>query len=321
VILEPPVAQVNSVAGPEHPFARALSACVIASYDPVAMPIIPVDSIDLPELTPYRNLKDRELSALDDRFIAEGHYIVQRLIESPFPIESILAAPRLESRLAAALARRDLATPLYVAPARVVDSVVGFRFHSGCLAVARRPASPSLWSLPLDRPDVTLLVVPECNNAANLGALVRTAAGFGCSGVVLGPRSIDPFMRLAVRVSMGTVFRIPVVRSADLQADLHTLAHACDLHLVAAVCAGGVPLSSLRVPARRAVLVGAEGPGLDAPTLALCPTHATIPMSLGTDSLNVTIAAAVFLYELSREAAPQRREAAPQSGTPNASIV
>ena len=256
------------------------------------MPLIRIDTLDDPRVSPYRHLKDRDLRADDDRFVAEGRKVVERLLASSYAVESILC----DERSAAGFADREL--PVYVTPD--VSAIVGFQFHQGCLAVGRagplRTVEAMLATLPAS---ATLVVLSELNNTENLGSILRIAAGFGANGVILGPRTADVFYRQAIRVSMGTVFSLNLARSDDLARDLGRLAASGVATIATVLAADATPLPQLSVGPRRAIVLGSEAHGLPDAIAAACTRRATIPMQLGTDSLNVAIAAAVCLYHLS----------------------
>jgi tRNA G18 (ribose-2'-O)-methylase SpoU len=265
-------------------------------YTPV--PLIPIPSLDDPRAAPYRNLKDRDLARDGDRFIAESEQLVRRLLASNIKTESILTADKRLPDLAPILPR-DL--PVYVAPATMVNQIVGFKFHSGVMAVGVRPKSPTLDDILKDNPRATLVVCPEVEKTDNLGALIRIAAAFGADAMILGPHSCDPFFRQSVRVSMGTVFHLPIVRSDDLARDLHRLRDEFAVELIATVLdENAQPLDRATRGPKLALLLGNEAQGLPPDVIGLCDRRITLPMQLGTDSLNVAVAAAVFLYHFTR---------------------
>ena len=258
-----------------------------------------IQSLEDPRVAPYRALKDRELRAADGRFVAEGRNVVLRLIASRYEVESVLVSDRYADALAADVPAN---VPLYVAADEVINQTIGYRFHQGCLAVGRSTAIGDVDAL-LSKLDgtaqATIVVAHELNNTENLGAIVRIAAGFGAAGVILGPRTADPFYRQAIRVSMGTVFSLPLAQSDDLIADLAKLRQRGFQSLATVIDGAAEPLSGVRTGERTAVVLGSEAHGLDAQTIRACDRTVTIPMKLGTDSLNVSIACAVFLYHLS----------------------
>jgi tRNA G18 (ribose-2'-O)-methylase SpoU len=221
--------------------------------------------------------------------------VVRRLLASDFPVESVLLAERRVAEIAPLVPPH---VPVYAAAARAVDQILGFPFHSGVIAVGRRKPSASLeavagaWG-----PRATVVVLPEVNKTDNLGALLRISGAFGADAVLLGPRCCDPFYRESARVSMGAVFVLPLVRSADLAADLADLRRRWGVELVATVLDDSAEaLAGAARPPRLGLLFGNEAQGLSPEQVALCDRKVRIPMKLGTDSLNVAVAAAVFLY-------------------------
>jgi tRNA G18 (ribose-2'-O)-methylase SpoU len=264
--------------------------------------VVRVDSLDDPRVAHYRNMKDRDLAQQPGAlFIAEGEHVVRRLVASPrFETRSMLLAERRVEEIA------PLAPPgatVYVASSDVMHRIVGFKFHSGVLAVGRRRGpAPTLESVvpPGDSP-ITLVVCPEVANTENLGGLIRVAAAFGGGAMVLGPRSCSPFFRQSIRVAMGTVFSLPIVESQDLLRDLAWLRSERGVRSIATVLDDSAePLAQAARDPRIALVFGNEAQGLDDSIVRACDRRVTIPMKLGTDSLNVAVAAGVCLYHFTR---------------------
>jgi tRNA G18 (ribose-2'-O)-methylase SpoU len=256
----------------------------------VALPPIEISEAEDPRVVDYGRLKERWLNAEGGRFVAESERVVRRLIESGLGVHSVLlTAPRLAT-LADALRG---AFPVYLAPQELLDRIAGFHVHRGCLAVGARPGAGAI-----PAGARRLVVLEDLTDVDNLGAIARHAAAFGADALVLSPRCADPFYRKAIRVSLGAVFTLPIVRLARWPDDLRAL-RADGIELVGAVLEpGATPLARFSPPTRAALLFGAEGPGLSPAARALCDHRVTIPMSPGADSLNVATAAAIFLYAL-----------------------
>lgn len=257
-----------------------------------------IESIDDPRIAAYRDLKNRTLRG-QRLFITEGPLLTRRLLESPFGVESVLVGAMHAEQFRRLVGE---AAPLYVAPDRMLGEIVGFKFHRGVLACGRRPKPLTLDDLPPPAgAEQTLLVCPAVCDRENFGSLCRIAAAFGLDGVLLGERCCDPFCRRVLRVSMGAVFRLPIVRSADLADDLRTLKARRGTELWAAVLdEDAQPLHRVRRPPALAVLFGHETHGLSEPWLAMCDRRVTIPMRRGIDSLNLAVAAGIFFYVLTR---------------------
>jgi tRNA G18 (ribose-2'-O)-methylase SpoU len=140
------------------------------------------------------------------------------------------------------------------------------------------------------------VVCPLITNVQNLGSLIRIAAAFGANAMILGEQCCDPFFRQSVRVSMGTVFKLPIRRSDDLPYDLQRLAKARFERVATVLSPDAQPLATARRTEKLALLLGGEADGLEESFVALCDRRVTIPMRHGTDSLNVAVAAGIFLY-------------------------
>ncbi|MBS4727426.1 RNA methyltransferase [Mycobacterium sp. SM1] len=255
----------------------------------------------------------RDLNSVDHRpdlptgrglVIAEGVLVVRRMLASRFRPLALLGTDRRLAELKADLKRS--CAPYYRVSAEVMAQVIGFHLNRGVLAAARRVPEPCVAQV-VDRAR-TVAVLEGVNDHENLGAIFRNAAGLGVDAVVLGSGCADPLYRRAVRVSMGHALLVPYARARDWPADLMALRQR-GFHLLAMTPHGAaLPLPEVmatRRDHRVAVLVGAEGPGLTAATMRICDARVRIPMSRGTDSLNVATAAALAFYERSL-AAPGR---------------
>jgi tRNA G18 (ribose-2'-O)-methylase SpoU len=258
-----------------------------------------INELGDPRLEPYRNLKDRELAAMGDLFIAEGEHLVRRLLDSDYPVVSVLLSDRRAEAIAPTI-REDV--PCYVVPDAVMHQIIGYRFHSGVIGCGRRRPRAALDRIiSRDASKLTLVICPEIANAENMGAMIRLCAGFGVDALVLGERSCDPFWRQSIRVSMGNIFRLPLVQSDDLRRDLQRLQSEWGIELAATVLDDrATPLAAFSRAPKLGILFGNEAQGLDDGIAAMCDHRITIPMKLGTDSLNVSVAAGIFLYELTK---------------------
>ena len=268
------------------------------------MPIIPIDSILDPRIDAYRDLKDRELAAMGGLFIAEGEHVTRRLLASDYPVESVLLAHRRVEELAPLVPE---SVPVFAAGDDVITGIMGFKFHSGVIGCGRRKPPETIDALmrriDASAPDqpVTLMICPEIINHDNLGSMIRICAAFGVDALILGERSCDPFWRRSIRVSMGTIFRLPILQSADNYRDITTLQKSHGFELLATVLdPDAQSLETVVRSPRVGLLLGSESQGLPRRWIEACDRRITIPMQLGTDSLNVSVAAGVFLYHLTR---------------------
>lgn len=271
------------------------------------MPLIPVHDIADPRLAVYRDLKYQVIKRQRHWFVVEGLNLTQRLLASPLEVLSVLTEPRFVDQLVPPL---PVATPIYTAPLAVIEGLVGYRFHRGVLACGVRPPNPELEAI-LDRSarPVLLSIGVGVQDPENVGGIIRSSAALGAQAVIVGPECTDPFSRRVARTSMGNVFGLPLRQATNLQADLRRLRTEFAVEVVATVLDDRAePLNRVVPSPRTALLFGSEGFGLDPEWLALCDRRVTIPMRSGVDSLNVGVAAGIFLYHF---AAGERGTAAP----------
>ena len=227
-------------------------------------------------------------------FIAEGVQVIRALLASPYPLRSLFVTPLRWSALAAAVPPEAM---VYLAAPEVLNEVAGFPLHRGALAAADRLPLAPLASV--CGPSAALVVGTEgVNDHENLGALFRNVAAFGGSGVLLDPSSCDPLYRRSVRVSMGHVLGVPFTRWPGGEEGVRSL-QSLGYEVVALTpAADAEDVASVGPSPRRAVLVGAEGPGLTPAVLRAADRRVRIPMAAGVDSINVAAATAVALHRL-----------------------
>lgn len=255
---------------------------------------IHIGSLDDSRLAVYRQLKRSNLTRWSGLFIAEGDKVVRRLLAGQLEVVSVLTA---QGRLSEFSPLVPASVPLYVVPDALLPEIVGFDFHRGALACARRPQEPSWEQVFADaRNKCTLLVLAGVQGPENLGLLLRTAAALGIDGVLLGPRSADPWSRRALRVSMGLALHLPLRRTRDVRSELGDLSRHWGVHLVAAVPGAQLPLEHARRRQRMALLFGNEGEGLPPDLVTCCHEQVAIPMPGGADSLNVAVAAGIIMH-------------------------
>ncbi len=274
-----------------------------------------VDDPDDPRLDDFRDLNsvDRrpDLPGGKGLVIAEGVLVIQRMLASRFTPHALLGTDRRLAELEGDLV--GVAAPRYRTSADVMARVVGFHLNRGVLAAARR--APEFGLGQVAEGAHTLVVLEGVNDHENLGSIFRNAAGLGVDAVVFGSGCADPLYRRAVRVSMGHALLVPYARADNWPGDLMTLRER-GFRLLAMTPrsdAHALPEAMAAVRDERvAVVVGAEGPGLTAATLRLSDMRVRIPMSRGTDSLNVATAAAVAFYERTRS---RSWSAVPEAGS------
>jgi tRNA G18 (ribose-2'-O)-methylase SpoU len=261
-----------------------------------------IRSLELPALQPYRTMRRHLDHQRQGIFVAEGEKVVRRLLQSDFTVVSVLLPAKWLKDLEPILQARPEEIEVYVAEKALLETLTGFSMYQGLLAVGKIPQPVTLESiLKRSSKPYLLVAVDGITSAENLGGLVRNAAALGAHALLVGETSSSPFLRRAVRSSMGTIFKLPVVETTDLAACLRTLPQHGIRCVAAHPHAEGSTLSQAPLAEDCCLVFGSEGCGLSPNILAACPDKVAVPMQGGVDSLNVTCAAAVFLYETARQ--------------------
>ena len=274
--------------------------------------IIEISDFHAPELDIYARLTETQLRSAhgieNSLFIAESPHVIERALDGGCVPESLVMLPKmLEGReLGLEIMARCRDIPVYVAREDCLKQLTGFPLTRGVLcAMRRRPPVPKAEDLLKDSSRV--VVLEDVMNPTNLGAIFRSAAAMGMDAILLTPASTDPLYRRCIRVSMGTVFQIPWAWIGEELSDWPEKGMALLREYgfrTAAMALRDESVSiddpDLMAEEKLAVILGTEGDGLAAKTIADCDYTVKIPMAHGVDSLNVAAAGAVAFWQLGK---------------------
>jgi tRNA G18 (ribose-2'-O)-methylase SpoU len=264
---------------------------------------IPITSLDDPSLRPYRTLRQSVEQFRQGKFIAEGTIVVRRLLESNHEILSVLMTSEWLEEYRELLVARPEQITAFLGQKELLNTIVGYNLHQSIMALGKIPAKATLESVLTRMSSPRLFVaVDGLANSENLGVLVRNCVAFGVQTILVGETSSSPYLRRAVRNSMGTVFKVPVVHCKNLVETLTTLRRSHGFKIVAAhPHEEDHNIQRVDFTDHCCVVFGSEGDGISPRVLSVCDIASAIPMQLGVDSLNVASASAVFLYEAMRQ--------------------
>ena len=272
--------------------------------------IIEITDFHAPELDPYARLTQNQLrNRLEPEkgiFIAESPKVIDRALDAGYKPVSLLMERKQITGPAAGILSRCGDAPVYTADREMLAELTGFELTRGVLCAFRRPAPRPVEELCKNARRVAVL--EGIVDSTNVGAIFRSAAALNMDVVLINPSCCDPLCRRAVRVSMGTVFQVPWGQLGETPADwpekgmdiLHSLGFK-----TAAMALSDRSVSiddeQLAKEPKLAIVLGTEGDGLAAGTIASCDYTVKIPMSHGVDSLNVAAASAVAFWQLGRQ--------------------
>ena len=272
--------------------------------------IIEITDFHAPELDPYARLTQNQLrNRLEPEkgiFIAESPKVIDRALDAGYKPVSLLMERKQITGPAAGILSRCGDAPVYTADREMLAELTGFELTRGVLCAFRRPAPRLVEELCKNARRVAVL--EGIVDSTNVGAVFRSAAALNMDAVLINPSCCDPLCRRAVRVSMGTVFQVPWGQLGETPADwpekgmdiLHSLGFK-----TAAMALSDRSVSiddeQLAKEPKLAIVLGTEGDGLAADTIASCDYTVKIPMSHGVDSLNVAAASAVAFWQLGKQ--------------------
>ena len=272
--------------------------------------IIEITDFHAPELDPYARLTQNQLrNRLEPEkgiFIAESPKVIDRALDAGYKPVSLLMEHKQITGPAAGILSRCGDAPVYTADREMLAELTGFELTRGVLCAFRRPAPRPVEELCKNARRVAVL--EGIVDSTNVGAIFRSAAALNMDAVLINPSCCDPLCRRAVRVSMGTVFQVPWGQLGETPADwpekgmdiLHSLGFK-----TAAMALSDRSVSiddeQLAKEPKLAIVLGTEGDGLAAGTIASCDYTVKIPMSHGVDSLNVAAASAVAFWQLGKQ--------------------
>ncbi len=262
-----------------------------------------IDSIDDPRVAPFSRLTEAQLrNRLDPDqgiFIAESPKVIRVALDAGYKPVSLLAEERHLQGDAADIVERCPQIVIYTGERQVLESLTGYTLTRGVLMAMRRPRPQSVADV--CRSARRVVVIDNVVDTTNIGSIFRSAAALGIDTVLLTPTSCDPLNRRSIRVSMGSVFLVPWTW-LDTSDDYIAQLQALGLTTVAmALTDNSIRLDNplLHQPGNRlAIIMGNEGDGLPASTIAQASHAVMIPMAHSVDSLNVAAASAVAFYAL-----------------------
>lgn len=259
-----------------------------------------ITSATNPLVKRIRRLGDRRDRAREHAFFVEGGQPVWRAVEAGWPIESLVVCEELlrnEQATSMVIDAEERGIPVARLSAELFGRISQRSGPGGIAAIVGSRVTP-LADLAVSSRDV-FVALENVGNPGNLGTIIRTADAAGAAGVLLIGSGADPFDPAAVKASMGSIFAVPVVPVASVE-EFFDWTSQQRVHVVATSGSATKTHWDLHLRRPSVLLFGSEGPGLSDAALARADETVRIPMTGTAESLNLSIAVAVALYETQR---------------------
>lgn len=265
--------------------------------------IIETDRLDIPELIPYTITSEIQLKRYFEPelgiFIAESPKVIRLALDAGYEPISALSERKYISK-ASDIIERMGDINVYTADSDILTKITGFKLTQGILCAMKRKPLPEVAEI-LQHAN-RIAVLEDVMNQTNIGAVIRSAAAMKIEAVLLTPASSDPLYRRSVRVSMGTVFKMPWTYF-ESESYIENLKEYGFTTLAMALHDNTLDIDNplLKSQEKIAIILGTEGEGLKQSTIESCDYTVKIPMAEGVDSLNVAAASAVAFWELGKK--------------------
>ncbi len=240
---------------------------------------------------------------IDESIFIEGLRLCEEALRSGLRLEAVISSDHLSKKDRAAKLIDKLESQSEksaLVSEKLLESISYTRTPQGIVVIAARPTTGEDEFTERQPSKPLLVVLHGLNNPVNVGAILRTAEAAGATGVITTANTADPFSPKALRGAMGSAFRLPIWSNGKYP----TVLEWCRKQSIQTICADAEASHSYTAidwQRPSALIVGPESTGLSAEEMKLADIAARIPMKGSTESLNVAVAAGIFLYEANRQ--------------------
>lgn len=245
-----------------------------------------ISSVKNDTIKQWNRLKKKKYREEAQQFLVEGHHLVEEAIRSNWTISTIILQEGIEASL-------DLSQYHVITVSdHVMQHLADTKTPQGIIAIVQMQDTKLQQ---LDR----LLLLDSIQDPGNVGTIIRTADAAGFSGVILGNQTVDLHNDKLIRASQGSTFHIPIVQ-ADLAKLVESLQHT-GVTIWASTLEEARPVNELQIPEKLALIVGNEGSGVSPELLAKVNQRVHIPIYGQAESLNVSVASGIMLYQIAQQ--------------------
>jgi TrmH family RNA methyltransferase len=260
----------------------------------------PITSKDNATIKHLHTLSESKQRKKEQAFLIEGVKMVEEALRDNLGVKMVIASPSLvqhHGKGVLKLAENRSVEVLWISE-RLMDAIAESKTPQPVMAIVNMKAYSEQGLLANDAG--LIVMAHQLQDPGNLGTIIRTAEAVGASGVAITSNTVDPFNPKAIRASMGSILRVPIVHSGDASAFIKTCKQK-GFQTAATVLTGRTTHFDMDLKKPTVMVLGQEGAGLPQEIMADIDLQVRIPMASTIDSLNVATAAAVILYEAFRQ--------------------
>jgi tRNA G18 (ribose-2'-O)-methylase SpoU len=251
---------------------------------------IDILDINIKELSIYSSLRENNFKE-DNSFIADSPKVVNLILQTDIEVKSLLATQEYFDEFEDLLKRKDIPY-IYITTKDEMKKIVGHKIHHNCMLHGIRPQNIDISKVKSD-----IVLLDGITSSENVGSIVRSCAAIGVSNIFITKHTPHPFNRRALRVSMGHAPLINTFIYQDIKTTLEDLKKKGYKIFAAEVQKDSVALSKVKIDTKWVLVLGHEGRGISQDILDICDEVVSIEMQSGIKSFNVSVAAALIMYQ------------------------
>jgi len=254
-----------------------------------------ITDINSPIVSDFRNLKNHIFSK-NNLIIMETKKVLLKYFDTNLKPYKCLITEDFYQEKSDLLNTKLNPENIYVANKKIMESIVGHNLHHGIFLIGERPKDTSLEDL-----QFPCLILNGVSGPENVGAIVRSCASFNIQNIIVDAKSCSPYVRRAIRVSMGNIFELKIHHTPNLNQSIDYLKKKNIKILGTANTMAAKSIHQYSFKQNCALILGSEGNGIDEIILDSCDNLLKIPINPKVNSLNIHNAASIFLYELTKQ--------------------
>lgn len=257
--------------------------------------MIKIESKDNSVFKEAKKLKSKKDRKARGSFLVEGFRFISEAFSSKCKVEEIFIREKEQDKLYKYIEKEKLLdTKIYLITEALLNQLCDTENPQGAVAVV------NIGEIKIENKKDELYVLCDMvQDPGNLGTIIRTAHAAGASGVILTKGTVDPYNSKTLRATMGSIFHIPIIEDSDL--DFLRALKEREYSILAASLEGENNFFEENLTKNLVVCVGNEGNGLSDYIYSLADIKVKIPMPGNAESLNVSTAAAIMIYESVRQ--------------------